>query len=54
MTTPTPDYRLRVRFTSARNPHWMLRPFLHNVMRVEYGDQLRSVFEFTLTEVFAN
>ena len=49
-----PDLTLRVRFTSRRNPHQALRPFLHNLMRVQYPDDPRPVFVFTLTEVLAN
>lgn len=50
----TPDLTLRVRFTSRRNPHQALRPFVHNVMRVHHPGQPAPVFVFTLTEVLAN
>ena len=50
----TPDTTIRVRFTSRRNPHWMLRPFVHNVMTVVYPGRPAPVFVFTLTEVLAN
>ena len=54
MPTYTPDLTLRVRFTAPRQPHRLLRPFLHNVMEVEYADRLHPVFYFTLTAVLAN
>ena len=54
MPTYTPDLTLRVRFTSRRNPHQALRPFVHNVMRVHHPGQPAPVFVFTLTEVLAN
>lgn len=50
----TPDLTLRVRFTSPRNPHQALRPFVHNVMRMEYPGRPAPVFVFTLKEVLAN
>ena len=49
-----PDTTLRVRFTSRRNPHQALRPFVHNVMRVQYPDRREPEFVFTLTDVLAN
>ena len=49
-----PDLTLRIRFTAPRPPHQALRPFLHNVMEVEYADRLAPVFYFTLTAVLAN
>ena len=52
--TYAPDTTLRVRFTSRRNPHQALRPFVHNVMRVHHPGQPAPVFVFTLTEVLAN
>ena len=54
MPAYAPDLTLRVRFTSARNPHQALRPFLHNLMRVECPGITRTVFVFTLTAVLAN
>ena len=50
----TPDLTLRVRFTAARNPHQALRPFVHNLMRVQYPERPRPLFVFTLTHVLAN
>ena len=54
MPTYAPDTTLRVRFTSRRNPHWMLRPFVHNVMQATHPGQPGPVFVFTLTAVLAN
>ena len=54
MPTYSPDPTLRVRFTAPRNPHQALRPFLHNLMRVQYPDRPAPVFVFTLTAVLAN